>query len=389
MKIKRVFLTVLDSMGIGELPDADKYNDEGSNTLGSICRSDKFSAPNMTAMGLFNIDGVTVKAGTPYPTAAYCRLAEKSKGKDTIIGHWEICGHISERPLAVYPDGFPSEIIERFEKLCGRKVLCNKPYSGTEVIKDYGEEHLSSGALIVYTSADSVFQIAAHEDIVPVNELYRICGIARKILIGEHSVGRVIARPFAGKAPDFYRTSNRRDFSIECPGNTLLDELYKNNLEVIAVGKIGDIFADRGITEKIITHGNAEGMREMLRAADRDFNGLCFVNLVDFDSLYGHRNDVDGYAGAVSEFDAFLPSFTKKMRDGDLLMITADHGCDPATPDTDHSREYTPLLIFGKGILPTNIGTRESFSDIGKTVSDIFGIPADISGESFSAKLFG
>lgn len=383
MSIKRVFLIVLDSLGIGELPDADRYNDEGSNTLKAISESKKFNISTLNRLGMFNIDGVDSVSGTDKSEAAYGRFAEKSQGKDTTIGHWEISGLISEKPLPTYPDGFPDEVISEFEKRTGTGVLCNKPYSGTQVIADYGEEHMKTGKLIVYTSADSVFQIAAHEEIVPVEKLYEYCSIAREMLVGEHGVGRVIARPFVGEVGNFTRTSNRHDFSLVPPRGTLLDVLKNAGKDVIAVGKISDIFAGRGVTEKITTKGNADGMAKTLECADKDFEGLCFVNLVDFDMLYGHRNDVDGYAQALTDFDKWLPEFMDKMLEGDVLMITSDHGCDPSTPSTDHSREYTFLIMYGEKIKPVNLGTQNSFANIGKTIADIFGIENKLDGESF------
>ncbi len=380
---KRVFLIVLDSLGIGALPDAADYGDVAANTLGSIRKSPLFYAPNLTAMGLFNIDGIV--GGVKTPTAAYARLAEKSRGKDTIIGHWEICGVVSSRPLPTYPNGFPSEIIEAFEQAIGRKTLCNKPYSGTEVIKDYGEEHIRTGKLIVYTSADSVFQIAAHEDVVPVAELYRYCETARDILSGEHGVGRVIARPFIGELGAFKRTANRHDYALAPPEKTVLDVLTENGKQVLAVGKIVDIFAGRGISEYVKTKSNADGMEKTALYAERDFEGLCFTNLVDFDMVYGHRRDVDGYARAVTEFDEFLGGFVKNMREDDVLVITADHGCDPAYSHTDHTREYVPLIAFGKEIKSKNLGTLDSFSDVGATVCELLGVECDTEGKSFAS----
>ncbi len=379
---KRVFLIVLDSMGIGELPDAYKWHDEGSNTLKAIRVDENFNCPNLEKLGLFNIEGVG--GGVKNPLASFAKLGEKSMGKDTTIGHWEIAGIVSENPLPTYPDGFPKEVIEEFEKQTGRKTLCNKPYSGTDVIRDYGEEHIKTGALIVYTSADSVFQIAAHEDIVPVKELYRYCEIARKILQGKHGVGRVIARPFTGEYP-FTRTSNRHDYSLLPPKTTMLDILQKNGYATISVGKIFDIFAGKGVSESNRTTGNTNGMEVTAEIQKKDFNGLCFVNLVDFDMKYGHRNDVKGYAAAMTEFDAFLGGFIDKMQSGDVLIVTADHGCDPSTPSTDHSREYTPMLIYGQGIKSgVNLGTRSSFADISATVCDMFGVDKeDTQGESF------
>lgn len=379
--MKRVFLIVLDSVGIGEEPDAAEYGDVGSNTIKACSRSPYFSMPNMRKLGFFNIDGMDIGEKEPHPTAAFARMQEQSKGKDTTIGHWEIAGHISPKPMPTYPNGFPQDVIDAFSKAVGRGVLCNKPYSGTEVIKDYGEEHMKTGKLIVYTSADSVFQIAAHEDIVPVEELYRYCKIAREILQGEHGVGRVIARPFIGTPGNFTRTPRRHDFSL-VPPLTMLNQLQEAGKEVLSVGKIKDIFAGSGITDFVYTSGNEEGIERTLENMDREFEGLSFTNLVDYDMLYGHRNDVDGYAKALTYFDQRLPELLGKLRDEDLLMITADHGCDPSTSSTDHSREYTPFIMYGKNA-PTgkNFGTRKTFADIGATVLEYFGIPRRISGE--------
>lgn len=373
--IKRIFLIVLDSFGIGELPDASDFGDAGSNTLKSIASAREFFAENLIALGLGSIDGVDYLNPPSSPIGAYARLSERSRGKDTTTGHWEIAGIVSDTPMPTYREGFPEEIVDEFCRLTGvGAVLCNLPYSGTKVIEDYGEEHIKTGYPIVYTSADSVFQIAAHTDIVPLDTLYKHCLTARKLLKGKHGVGRVIARPFTGAAPEFKRTADRRDFSIEPPQKTMLDLISDSGLDTIAVGKIRDIFAGKGITQAFITHSNAEGMSEALRLADTDFNGLCFVNLVDFDMHYGHRNDVSGYARAISEFDAWLPSFTKKLQPDDVLMITADHGCDPATESTDHSREYVPLIVFGDKIRPINLGTLDGFSHIAATICKMLGV---------------
>ena len=386
--MKRVFVIVLDSFGIGELPDAADFGDAGSNTLKSISKSENFSIPNLLKLGLGNIDGVDFLDGVQNPSGAYARLSERSKGKDTTTGHWEIAGIVSDTPMPTYPNGFPSEVLDEFCKAIGKeKVLCNLPYSGTKVINDYGEEHLKTGFPIVYTSADSVFQIATHTDIVPLETLYEYCRIARRILKGKHGVGRVIARPFTGSAPSFTRTADRRDFSLEPPSDTMLDFISKAGLDTIAVGKISDIFAGAGITESTPTHSNSEGMKEALALADRDFRGLCFINLVDFDMLYGHRNDVDGYARAASEFDVFLPSFISKMKEDDLLIITADHGCDPATESTDHSREYVPLLMLGKKIKAQSLGTLNGFSHIAATVCDLLNVKYSAEGESLADKI--
>lgn len=381
--MKRVFLIVLDSVGIGEMSDAADFGDVGSNTLKAASKSEYFSMPNMRKLGLFNIDGVDIGEKEVNPQGAYARMTESSKGKDTTIGHWEIAGAISKAPLPTYPNGFPKEILQEFSRKTGRNILCNKPYSGTEVIKDYGEEHMKTGDLIVYTSADSVFQVAAHEEIVPVEQLYEYCQIAREILTGKHGVGRVIARPFEGHPGAFVRTSRRHDFSLEPPKVTMLDQVKEVGYEVLGVGKIFDIFAGKSITDYVRTDGNPDGIDKTLAYMERDFEGLCFVNLVDYDMLYGHRNDVEGYAKALTYFDERLPEIIGRMREDDILMITADHGCDPSTPSTDHSREYTPLVMYGKHIpVGMNYGTRSTFADIGATVLNYFGIKPQIAGES-------
>ncbi len=373
--MKRVFLIVLDSVGIGEMPDAAEYHDSGSNTIKAVSRSPFFSMPNMKKLGFFNIDGVDIGEREENPKGAFARMTEVSKGKDTTIGHWEIAGVVSHKPLPTFPNGFPAEVLAEFERQTGRGILCNRPYSGTEVIKDYGKEHLETGKLIVYTSADSVFQIAAHEDIVPVETLYQFCRTAREILKGDVGVGRVIARPFEGKPGNFVRTSRRHDFSLEPPKATLLDCLKEAGYDVLSVGKIVDIFAGRSISEYVRTDGNADGIDKTLAYMDKDFEGLCFTNLVDYDMLYGHRNDVDGYAKALTYFDERLPQLLDKLREDDILMITADHGCDPSTPSTDHSREYTPLVMAGKRVpAGMNYGTRESFADIAATILKFFDV---------------
>lgn len=386
---KRVFLIVLDSFGIGNMPDAADFGDEGSNTLLSVSSSSRFSVPNMKKLGLFNIDEVSCGEKENAPAASFARVREASKGKDTTVGHWEIAGVTSETPLRVYPDGFPDEIIEKYKKLTGRNVVCNKPYSGTVVINEYGEEHMRTGDLIVYTSADSVFQVAAHEEVVPLEELYRCCQIARDMLVDEHAVGRVIARPFVGnKKGEFKRTTNRHDYSLKPPKKTVLDYIKAAGKDVIGVGKIYDIFDGEGITEKVKTGTNDIGMAESLKLADRDFDGLCFINLVDFDAVYGHRNDVDGYANALSEFDLWLNDFLPKLRKNDMLIITADHGCDPATPSTDHSRECVPLLIFGENIKQNNnLGILEGFAHIGATVADYLGVEYEADAPSLLDKI--
>lgn len=384
MKEKRVFLIVLDSFGIGEEPDAAKFGDVGCNTLRSIATSPQYNTPNMGKLGLFNIDGVDCKNKEISPMGTYARMQETSNGKDTTIGHWEIAGVISKEPLPTYPNGFPREVLDAFEKETGRGVLCNKPYSGTDVIRDYGEEHVKTGKLIVYTSADSVFQIAAHEDVVPIEELYRYCEIARALLVGEHGVGRVIARPFTGSAPEFKRTSNRHDYSLLPPKETMLDALVKAGYETYGIGKIYDIFAGKGIQHTQRIKDNVEGMEKTIEMLDQEFWGLCFVNLVDFDMVYGHRNDIEGYAKAATVFDQQLKTFMDNMKDTDILMITADHGCDPGFKGTDHTREYAPLLVYGKDIKQgVSLGTRSSFADIAATILEIFEVEKSTDGNSF------
>ncbi len=370
--MKRVFLIVLDSFGIGALPDAKAFGDEGANTLASCATSPYLHIPNLIAAGLGNIDGVDCLPKVENPKAVYGRLSEKSAGKDTTIGHWELAGIVSENPLPTYPEGFPEEVLQPFRAQTGRGVLANAPWSGTAVIEAYGAQHMKTGDLIVYTSADSVFQIAAHEEIVPPEKLYEYCRIARKILTGKHGVGRVIARPFVGTPGNFTRTANRHDFSLEAPGQTLLDEVKAAGLSSIGVGKICDIFAGRGLTEYVYNKSNADGLNNTLNYAKKDFTGLCFVNLVDFDMVYGHRRDIDGYAKALSEFDAWLPGFLETLNKEDAVIITADHGCDPGfTKTTDHTREYVPFLLLGKGIAPKNVGTQESFSYVADTVKTL------------------
>ncbi len=383
--MKRVFLIVLDSFGIGAMPDAEKFGDPGVNTLESCAKSAFFHIPNMIAAGLGNIDGVYCLPKVENPTGAYARLTERSKGKDTTIGHWEIAGIVSDDPLPVYPEGFPEEILEPFQAATGRGVLANAPWSGTEVIQKYGDAHCKTGDLIVYTSADSVFQIAAHEDVVPLEQLYEYCRIARRLLTGKHGVGRVIARPFIGESGAYKRTSNRHDYSLEPPKTTLLDALQEKGLASIGVGKIYDIFAGRGVSEHVYNKSNADGMQHTADYAAKDFHGLCFVNLVDFDMLYGHRRDIDGYAKALSEFDAWLGEFLPTLGPEDLVMITADHGCDPGyTATTDHTREYVPLLVLGKAVKPRSLNTLYSFSDIAATVAELLDVDLETPGCSFA-----
>lgn len=388
MSKQRVYLIVLDSFGIGHAPDAADFGDEGANTLYTITHSKEYDTQNMRKLGLSCIDGVDYLEKSDNIVGSYGRMQEASKGKDTTIGHWEIAGIVSENALPTYPNGFPKEVLDEFSKRTGREVLCNKPYSGTDVIRDYGEEHVRTGKLIVYTSADSVFQIAAHEDIVPVEELYKYCEIAREILVGEHGVGRVIARPFVGEAPNFQRTTNRHDFSLLPPRDTMLDVLQKEGYDTYGVGKIYDIFAGKGIAHTQRIQGNVDGMEKTIQLQDKDFNGLCFVNLVDFDMLYGHRNDIEGYAKAATVFDKQLGTFMERMQPQDILMITADHGCDPGFKGTDHSRECVPFLAYGEQVKKgVNMGTRKTFSDIAATILDIFGIDSRLDGTSFKDEI--
>lgn len=372
--MKRIFLIVLDSFGVGEAPDAAEYGDQGSNTLRACYESGFLQVPNLKRLGLFNIDGVACGAKEQAPIGAFGRCREISKGKDTTTGHWEIAGLPSQTAMPTYPDGFPAEIIQEYERLTGHRVLCNRPYSGTDVIRDYGEQAQKNGDLIVYTSADSVFQVAAHEGTVPLEELYRCCRVARKLMTGEHGVGRIIARPFVGEPGNYVRTSNRHDFSLEPPGDTMLDRIAAQpGLSMLSVGKIVDIFAQRGVTKAYRTKNNAEGIEKAIELTKLDFDGLCFVNLVDFDMVYGHRNDAKGYAQALSYFDDELPRLLTGLGENDLLMITADHGCDPSTASTDHSREYVPWLVAGNRVRQgRNLGTLPTFADISATILDYF-----------------
>ena len=374
MNAKRVFLIVLDSVGIGYAPDAADFGDLGANTMKRISKSEKFNIPNLISMGLGNIDGIDYLEKVENPTASVARLREESRGKDTTTGHWEMMGIVSEKPMPTYPDGFPKELLDEFSKRVGRGVLCNKPYSGTDVIRDYGKAHCDSGDLIVYTSADSVFQIAAHEDVVDVETLYEYCRIARELLTGEHAVGRVIARPFVGTEGAYRRTENRHDFSLTPPRATVMDEIGEKGLDVISIGKIYDIFSGAGIKRSLPTHNNNEGMQTLLDIQKEDFHGFCFANLVDFDMLFGHRQNIDGYAAALSAFDCWLPRFIENMKEDDVLMITADHGCDPGDESTDHTREYVPLITYYKGIVPENAGTVYGFSHIGRQVKALLGV---------------
>lgn len=382
---KRVVLIVLDSVGIGELPDAQAYGDVGSNTLRANYKTGKLNVPNLEKLGLFNIEGIDYAPTTEHPSASFARMAEASKGKDTTIGHWEISGLVSKNPLPTYPNGFPKELLDSFSEKTGRKVLCNLPYSGTKVLEDYGDQHMATGDLIVYTSADSVFQIAAHEEIVPLEELYNYCKIARDLLVGEHALGRVIARPFVGDSSQgFTRTSNRKDFSLEPQGKTICDIILENNIPTVGVGKIYDIFAGKGIEKSVKSKSNFDGMQKTIDMVKEGQDGFIFVNLVDFDMKFGHRNDVEGYAAALNEFDAQLGELMSLLKEDDIVIITADHGCDPTTEGSDHSREYVPMLIFGENIKSgVDLGTRASFSDIAATLADIFKVENPAFGESF------
>ena len=386
LTLKRVFLIILDSLGIGEEPDAADYGDVGTNTLRRISRSEKFSIPNLIKLGIGHIDGVDY-LDKPERRAAVARVREVSRGKDTTTGHWEIMGIVSENPMPTYPEGFPPEVIRAFEEKVGRGTICNKPYSGTAVIADFGDEHIKTGKLIVYTSADSVFQIAAHEDVVPVKKLYEYCEAAREILVGKHGVGRVIARPFKGESGSYYRTANRRDFSLKPPKHSVLETVRDAGLDSIGVGKISDIFAGVGITETHPSHGNREGMEITSELLARDFHGLCFINLVDFDMLYGHRQDIDGYAAALTEFDTWLGGALDMLDEDDVLLISADHGCDPGDASTDHTREYIPLIAYGRGIKPENLGTLNGFYNIGELALDLLGIKHEHLGERIADKL--
>jgi len=383
--MKRAIIIVLDGVGIGELPDAEKYNDCGSNTLMNIKKHiPKLELKNMCSLGLGNIDcEENLYTKTNNPKGFYGKLAEHSAGKDTTTGHWEIAGIWLEKPFPTYPNGFPKEIMDKFKKEIGRKTLANYPASGTEIIAKLGDEHIKTGFPIVYTSADSVFQIAAHEDVIPLSELYKICEKARKILTGEHSVARVIARPFTGTSGNYTRTKNRKDFSIKPPSKTLLNYASEKGLSVKAVGKIEDIFQNSGITDSVHTTNNADGIEQTIKYINEDFSGIIFTNLVDYDMLYGHRNDVKGFAEALEYFDKKLPNILGALKEEDILFITADHGCDPTTPSTDHSREYIFLLGYGKNISPSNINTRSSYSDISATIAEYLNISGTLRGSSF------
>lgn len=383
--INRVTWIVLDSVGMGELPDADKYGDVGSNTIGNISKAlGGLKIPNLEKLGLGNIEGIKGVNKSDDAIGCYARFAEMSNGKDTTTGHWEMAGVCSLKPFPTYPNGFPNDVVDAFETAIGRKMIGNKTSSGTVILDELGEEHMKTGNPIVYTSADSVFQIAAHEDIIPVEELYEICRIARNILKGEHAVARVIARPFVGEVGNFTRTANRRDFSLTPPHDTVLDILKNNGLNVMAVGKIEDIFTGQGITEAVHTKDNMDGVDQTLNYMKEDKKGLIFTNLVDFDMKWGHRNNVEAYGKGLEDFDTRLPEILDAMNDTDILFITADHGCDPTMPGTDHSREYVPFIAYGEPLKNNvDLKTRKTFADMGQTIADIFSVEPIKNGESF------
>ncbi|MCX7708820.1 MAG: phosphopentomutase [Clostridia bacterium] len=383
--MKRAIIIVMDSVGMGELPDAGQYGDQGSNTLGNISKAvEGFKLPNLERLGLGNIDGMVGLEREHAPQAAYGRMGEMSAGKDTTTGHWEMSGIVLEKPFPVYPDGFPAEVLEPFKKAIGTDILGNVSASGTEIINRLGDQHVKTGCPIVYTSADSVFQIAAHEEVIPIEKLYEMCQTARKILVGDHAVGRVIARPFIGTSGNYTRTPRRHDYSLDPTGKTVLDAAVEKGLKVKAVGKIIDIFNKKGITDSVSTKNNMEGVDKTLEYMKEDFEGILFTNLVDFDMIFGHRNNVEGYANALIEFDGRIPEILSALKEEDMLMITADHGCDPTTPSTDHSREYVPLIVYGKGLKKNiNLGTRKTFADLAATVAEYLGTGKLENGKSF------
>lgn len=388
--IDRVIWIILDSVGMGELADADKFGDQGSNTIGNISKMvGGLNLPHLVSLGFGNIEGMVGLPKTEHPLGCFGRFGEISNGKDTVTGHWEMAGVFSEKPFPTYPEGFPKEIIENFEEAIGTKTLGNKPASGTAILDELGEEHIRTGYPIVYTSADSVFQIAAHEEVIPIDRLYEICSIARELLMGEHAVARVIARPFIGKkAGGFTRTPNRRDYALAPPHDTILDKIKAKNLDVIAVGKIEDIFSGRGITEAVHTQDNMDGVNKTLEYIRQNNKGLIFTNLVDFDMKWGHRNDYKAYAKGLEEFDKRLPEILDAMGDNDVLMINADHGCDPTTPSTDHSREYVPFIAYGKNLKQNiDLKTRETFADIGQTIGELLNTDKIKNGESFAKEI--
>ncbi len=386
--LDRVTVVVLDSVGVGDAPDAAAYGDEGSSTLPHVARAvGGLRLPHLQALGLGNLADIAGVPPVAAPRAAWGRMTERSAGKDTTTGHWEMMGVILDRPFPVYPDGFPQQLLAEFQRRCGRPVIGNRPASGTQIIEELYDQQVRSGALIVYTSADSVFQVAAHEDIVPVAELYRCCEIARALLTGEHGVARVIARPFVGQPGNLVRTDRRRDFSLPPPHDTVLDRLTAAGVHVCAIGKIGDIFAHRGVSEEVHTASNADGCRQIISQLDRQGAGLIFANLNDFDSKWGHRNDVRGYAAGLAEVDGFLPGMLDRLTARDLFVLTADHGCDPTTASTDHSREQVPLLVAGGAVRAVPLGVRATFADLGATVCAAFGINGPQVGTSFLAEV--
>jgi phosphopentomutase len=387
--VDRVAVVILDGVGVGALPDAADFGDEGSNSVGNTSRAvGGLALPHMGQLGLGNLTDIVGVPPVSDTLGAYGRLSEKSSGKDSTVGHWELTGVVSPRPLPTYPDGFPQELIEEYDRLIGRKTLGNKAISGTVIIDELGEEHMRTGSPIVYTSADSVFQVAAHEEIIPLDELYRICLIAREMLIGEHAVGRVIARPFLGQPGSFKRTQNRRDFSLVPPEPTLLDRLVAAGYEVVGVGKVDDLFAKRGLTVCHHTVDNMVASEEVIRLLQAGGKGLILANLIEFDMLFGHRNNVEGYAAALEAFDSQLPAIMEAMRPGDVLCIVADHGNDPTTASTDHSREYVPLLVYGERVKAgVNLGTRESFADVGATIADLLNVGPLPNGISFAREI--
>ncbi len=364
--VKRVFLIVFDSFGIGNAHDAEKFGDEGSNTLKSIFNSPNFKADNLTKLGLFNINDINFGKKCKVPIGSYARAVEKSNAKDSTTGHWEIAGVVTKKPFPTFPNGFPPQLIKRLEQAWGRKIIVNKPYSGTQVLQDYGLQHEKTGDVIVYTSGDSVLQIACHTDVISLQELYKMCEQAREICVGHYAVGRVIARPFTGLYPNYVRTHDRKDYSLTPPKPTILNKLSKLGLDVISVGKINALFNGYGITQSFLTHSDAEGMQTTINLAKTNFNGLCFVNLVDFDTEFGHRNNTDGYAKNIAEVDEYVGELISILTEDDMLIITADHGCDPNTPSTDHSRENVPVLVYQKGVPSKNLGTLNSFTKIGE-----------------------
>jgi len=367
---KRAFLIVFDSLGIGDAPDASKFGDAGSNTLKSISKSKNFKVRTLKKLGLFNIDGIEIGEKEKQPIGSFARAIEKSNGKDSTIGHWEIAGIVSKKPFPLFPNGFPAEFIKRLEKIWGRDIIVNKPYSGTKVLKDYGREHIATGKIIVYTSGDSVLQVACHNSVASLEELYKMCEQARELCTGEFAVGRVIARPFVGEYPNFIRTHDRKDFSLTPPRKTILNKIQESGKSVISIGKINALFNGYGITESYPTSSDEDGIKKTMQMAKRDFNGLCFVNLVDFDTEFGHRNNIDGYAKNLSNIDKYIGKLLNVLTEDDILVITADHGCDPATESTDHSRETVPVLIYQKGKQSQNLGTFSSFTQIGEIVSN-------------------